>query len=168
VTRTLAAFAFAIACAGAAGAADRATFSGSFAVTLNAPADRALPLFDPIGEARWAKGWSPIFAREADRMSLPEGSVFTTGHGETATTWVLQRYDRRAHEIVYTAFHSEGVVVSIRIALQDRAPGASEASVRYDLVATNEAGDRSVRDFASTFPHQRAHWQSALDAAPLP
>jgi hypothetical protein len=149
----------------ARGAEERATFSGSFTVTLKAPADRALHLFDPVGEAAWAKGWEPSFAREADRETLPEGTVFTTrGVGGALSTWVLQRYDRQAHEIAYTVYKPDGVVVAIRVALRDVA-GGSTALVRYDLVSTTDAGDRFVRDFAVTFPHTGPHWQAALDAA---
>lgn len=152
-------------CGAAADAADHATFSGTFTVAVKAPADRALALFDPVGEAAWAPGWAPVFARETDRASLPDGTVFTTrGHGGGTTTWVLQRYDRRAHEIAYTAFDAEGAVVAIRIAVRDRTQGGSEATVRYDLAATTDAGDGLVHGFGSQFPHMEAHWQAALDA----
>ena len=147
-------------------AEDRAAFSGSFSVVLKTPAQRALPLFDPVGEAAWAPGWAPVFAREADRTTLPDGSVFTIrGHGEQPSTWVLQRYDRRAGEIAYTVFDPQGVVVAIHVTVRERAPGASEALVRYDLVATSAAGDRFVQEFGSSFQHMQPHWQHAVDAA---
>lgn len=153
-------------CGVASAAADHATFSGTFTVSMKTPADRALRLFDPVGEAAWAPGWAPVFARDADRASLPDGTVFTTrGHGGGTTTWVLQRYDRGAHEIAYTAFDDMGAVVAIRIAVRDRAPGGSEATVRYDLVATTDAGDHVVHSFESQFPHMESHWQAALDDA---
>jgi hypothetical protein len=151
----------------AAEAEDRAAFSGSFTVTLKSPADRALHLFDPAGEAAWAQGWAPEFAREADRTTLADGTVFTTrGAGGAALTWVLQRYDRAAHEIAYTVYKPDGVVVAIHIAVRDAAAGGSAAVVRYDLVATTAEGDRYVRDYATTFPHMAPHWQAALDAIP--
>jgi len=154
------------ACAQSAVADERAAFSGSFSVMLKAPAQQALPLFDPVGEAAWAPGWAPVFARASDRAALPDGSVFTTpGHGDQASTWVLQRYDRSAGEIVYTVFDPQGVVVAIHITVRERSPGASEALVRYDLVATSAAGDRFVQEFGSSFPHLQPHWQHALDAA---
>jgi hypothetical protein len=152
---------------GAAESADHAAFSGSFTVTLKAPADHAQHLFDPVGEAAWAPGWAPEFAREADRATLADGTVFTTrGAGGTVTTWVLQRYDRVAHEIAYTVYKPDGVVVAIHIALRDAAAGGSAAAVRYDLVATTDEGNRFVRDFTTTFPHMGPHWQAALDAVP--
>jgi hypothetical protein len=150
----------------AARAADRAAFSGSFTVTLKTSADRALPLFDPVGEARWSPGWAPVFARDSDRAALPDGTVFmAAGHGERLSTWVLQRYDRPGRQIVYTVYDPDGVVAGIRIAVRDSAGGTSEAVVRYDVVATTDAGDRFVRDFAAAFAHLGPHWQHALDAA---
>jgi len=155
-----------VSCRVAADAADHATFSGTFTVSVKAPADRALALFDPVGEAAWAPGWAPVFVKEADRASLADGTVFTTpGHGGGTMTWVLQHYDRAAHEIAYTAFDAVGAVAAIRIAVRDRAQGGSEATVRYDLVATTDTGDRVVQIFESQFPHMKAHWQAALDAA---
>lgn len=147
-------------------AADRAAFSGSFTVTLKTSADRALPLFDPVGEARWSPGWAPVFARESDRATLADGTVFTApGHGERLSTWVLQRYDRPGRQIAYTVYDPDGVVAGIRIAVRDSAGGMSEALVRYDVVATTDAGERYVRDFAAAFAHLAPHWQHALDAA---
>jgi hypothetical protein len=149
-----------------ASGSDRAVFSGSFNVTMKTAAPRALSLFDPVGEAAWAPGWAPVFARESDRTALPDGAVFTTrGHEGGTTTWVLQRYDRRAGEIAYTVFDPEHAVVTIRIAVRERGPGNAEALVRYDLVATSEAGDRFVQEFGASFPHMRRHWQDALDTA---
>jgi hypothetical protein len=168
VARAAAPLAFVACCAFAADAADHASFSGTFTVTVKAPADRALSLFDPVGEAAWAPGWAPVFARDADRASPADGAVFTTrGHGGGTKTWVLQRYDRRAHEIAYTAFDEAGAVFGIRVAVRDRAQGGSEATVRYDLVATTETGDRVVHAFESQFPQMEPHWQAALDAAVL-
>jgi hypothetical protein len=148
-------------------AADRAAFAGSFSVVLKTPAERALTLFDPVGEAEWAPGWAPVFARESDRAALPDGTVFTTREpGAAATTWLLQRYDRRAGEIAYAAFHpDDAVVATITIAVRPLAAGTAEAQVRYRLVATSTSGDRSVQEFESSFPHLQQHWQRALDAA---
>lgn len=147
-------------------AQDRASFSGSFTVVLAASPERALPLFDPVGEAAWAPGWKPVFARASDRASLPNGTVFTTrSHGGRTTTWLLQRYDRAAGEIAYTVFTPDETVVSIHITVRARPPDSSEAVVRYDVVAVSAAGDAFVRDFAASFPHMQPHWQHALDDA---
>lgn len=168
-------FALVAACAGVAVAAlaapasadDRATFSGTFTVALKAPAAQSQHLFDPVGETVWAAGWQPVFARDADRSALADGTVFTTpGHAGATQTWVLQRYDRAAHEIAYTVFDPIGAVVAIRIAVRDAAStGGSTADVRYDLVASSAAGDAFVRAFAAQFAHDGAHWQAAIDAA---
>lgn len=147
-------------------AAEHARFSGTFTVSLRVAADRALTLFDPVGESAWATGWEPVFAREADRATLAEGTVFTTrADGGVTTTWVLQRYDRRVHEIAYTAFHHDGRVAAIRVSVREGADGGSQATVRYDVVATTDAADAAVRVFATRFPHLEAHWQAAIDAA---
>jgi hypothetical protein len=149
-----------------ASAGERAAFSGSFSVALRAPAAQALPLFDPLGEARWAPRWEPVFARASDRTTLPEGAVFTTrGDDGRPMTWLLQRYDRRSGEIAYAVFVPDDAVISIRIVVHDRTPGTSEAQVSYDVVAISTAGDRFVQDFRTSFPHMQPHWQRALDAA---
>jgi hypothetical protein len=154
-----------IAAAQPAIAEDRASFTGSFTVAMSTPAERGLPLFDPVGEAAWAPGWAPVFARDADRASLPGGTVFTTRDHDRTTAWVLQRYDRQRREIAYTVYDPGEAVVSIRISVRERGAAASEALVRYDVVATSPAGDRFVRDFAAAFPHRQPHWQHAVEAA---
>jgi len=145
---------------------DRASFSGSFHIVMAAPADRTTVLFDPIGETAWSPDWAPVFARAADRATLPDGAVFTTlGHGERPTIWVLQRYDRTQHEIAYLTYAPDDTVVAIHIIVRDRTAGGSDAEVRYDLVAASPAGDRFVRDFGAGFAHLQPHWQHAIDAA---
>jgi len=147
-------------------AADRVTFGGSFTIRMSVPADRALHLYDPVGERAWAPDWSPQFMRDADAASLPEGTVFTTrGHGDRPSVWVLQRYDRTAHEIAYTTYVPDTAVVTIRIAVHDRPAGASEADVRYDLTSVSDEGDVFVRGFGEKFSHMQPHWQQAIDGA---
>jgi hypothetical protein len=149
-----------------AAAGDRATFSGAFRIEMQAPAERTLTLFDPVGEAAWAAGWAPVFARAADRSALPDGTVFVThDHGDRPTIWVLQRYDRVQREIAYVNYAPDEAVVAIHISVRDRAAGTSEAEVRYDLVAATPAGDALVQSFGSRFPHMQPHWQQAIDAA---
>jgi len=145
---------------------DRATFSGTFRIEMQAPAERTLTLYDPVGESAWAPGWAPVFARAADRRALPDGTVFVTrDHGDRPTTWVLQRYDRVQREIAYITYTPDEAVVAIHISVRDRAAGTSEAEVRYELVATTPAGDSFVQSFGSHFAHMQPHWQQAIDAA---
>lgn len=149
-----------------ASAEDRASFSGSFTLVLAAAPALVLPLFDPVGEAAWAPGWEPVFARESDRAALPEGTVFTTSdHGGRPTTWLLHRYDRAGGEIAYAVFKPDATVVTIRISVRARPPESSEAVVRYDVVAVSSVGDRSVHEFGASFAHMQPHWQHALDGA---
>src|SRR5689334_21625388 len=73
--------------------------SGSIRIST-APAD-VFPLFEPIGEMKWAEGWSPrLLYPLSDEACL--GMVFTTQHpGESETIWTIADYDAERLHISY-------------------------------------------------------------------
>jgi hypothetical protein len=131
----------------------------SNSITLQASADRAFPMFGPLGELAWAgPEWQPEVLW-ADGPGDREGMVFR----QKGEIWVNVRFDAGARVAEYVRFGVD-VVTRIRVALTPSGDDACSADVRYDWIAVTEAGNAEVakRRAATTID-----WDVAINAALL-
>ena len=134
----------------------------SITIDLNAPPAVVLPLFGPIREAEWAHGWNPAMLFPTDGRQ-PAGSVFTTDNLGTDIVWVLARFDERALEVEYVQVLPKKWAGQILIQLKPSGQGHTQATVTYKRTALSPEADQGVQAFASHFPNQRDHWESAIN-----
>ena len=146
-----------------AAAADRSlpTVRATIVLRLNAAADRAFPMFDPVNETRWSPDWHPTLLGDGH---VAAGLVFTTIDEHGRTPWLLDRYDARAREIRYVITRP-ATLTTIDIAVIPDGARASVATVTYTRTALEAGAVDSVRAFAHDFPSQGPHWESAINAA---
>lgn len=131
------------------------TTSATF--SLAASADRAFPMFGPMGERAWAgPDWNPEVLW-ADGPGDREGMVFR----QKGEVWVNVRFDSSEHVAEYVRF-GDIIVTRIRVALTPRGSEACGADVRYDWIATSEEGNAEVvrRREAMTID-----WEDAVNTA---
>ena len=131
--------------------------TASATLSLAASADRAFPMFGPLGERAWAgPDWNPEILW-ADGPGDREGMVFR----QRGEVWVNVRFDAREHVAEYVRF-GELVVTRIRVELTDRGDDTCAANVRYDWIALSEEGNVEVvkRREAMTID-----WEDAVNAA---
>lgn len=152
-----------------AGRAPLAQSTSTFTLALNAPMDRAFPMFGPVREAEWAPGWAPTFLYPAEGAQRG-GTVFTTagGHGLHAGTqlWVLTDYDATAGRVDYVVLSAGVAVVEIKIRLAPDGPQRSRATVAYRRTALAPAANEHVAGFTRQWEsEQQAHWQQAINLA---
>jgi len=126
---------------------------------LNAAPNVVFPLFGPVRETEWVKGWDPHILYPADRSQIP-GAVFTEGDA----VWLLTTYDLKNLRMAYAFFEPGLSANQIEIVVKSAPGGKSEASVTYKRTALSEAGDRQVTEFAQHFPGHRAHWEETINA----
>ena len=133
---------------------------GSVRVSL--PPERALALFTPRGERRWAHGWNPTFP-EDDADDTAPGTVFLTeaGHGGQAIWMVAERTPRsmryaRAVPGVWAG------TVEVRC---ERAGAETVAHVTYDLTALDEAQRPRLADFAAGYDAFLGEWEREIAEA---
>jgi len=129
---------------------------------LNAAPSEIFPLFGPVREAEWAKGWDPRILYPEDRAQIA-GTTFTIGEGADQQIWILTTYDPKNRRASYAYFEPGIAANQIEISIQAAPGGTSEASVTYKRTALSEAGDRAVAQFKQRFPSHRAHWEDAIN-----
>ncbi len=97
----------------------------SIVLHLQAPADRAFPMLDPVNEKRWAPGLQPTLL---GRARVATGLVFTTDDDHGRTAWLLDRYDARVRELRYVVARPT-TLTTIDIAVVPDGPQSSIATV---------------------------------------
>jgi hypothetical protein len=124
---------------------------------------RALELFEPVGETRWAPGWAPRFIHPRDGEAQT-GAVFARD-GATPSIWMISDYDREARHIVYTVFVPDVRVTRLQIDCLPEADGAkTRARIAYTHTSLGtEAGDAYLRMFTDEhYEHEMQLWQHAI------
>ncbi|HEY6237471.1 MAG TPA: hypothetical protein VIW69_20395 [Candidatus Elarobacter sp.] len=137
------------------------TVRASIVLRLQAAADRAFPMFDPVNETRWSPDWHPTLLGDGRVVA---GLVFTTPDEHGRTAWLLDRYDPRAREIRYVITRPS-TLTTIDIVVVPDGPRASVATVSYTRTALEAGAVDAVQAFARHFPTQGPHWESAINAA---
>jgi hypothetical protein len=166
------AMAGAAACAGhghsASSHAPLAQSTSTFELLLDGPAERAFPLFGPVREAEWARGWAPRFLFPKGGAQS-EGTVFTTaaghgGHGDDL--WVLTEYEPAAGRIGYVVTSPGVVLAEIKIRVAPAGGDRSRATVTYRRTALSPGANEHVSGFTHQWEEsQRVHWEHAINAA---
>ena len=130
-------------------------------VRVPLPPERALPLFTPRGERRWAAGWDPVFPA-ADADDAAPGTVFLTEAGGAQSIWMVA--DRTERSMRY-ARALPGVWAGT-IEVHCEPDGAHTlAGVTYDLTALDESERPRLREFADGYEAYLGEWEREIVAA---
>ena len=130
-------------------------------ITLRASVDKVFPLFGPVEEAKWAPGWEPSI-KYGGNAEL--GTVFTTDGLPQLATWIVSRYDGKAHDMQYTVFFPEDRVVQLDIRCQPASVNSTSCEIAYAITRLTEVGRTAVESYTQEKHEQRiAHWQMAIN-----
>jgi hypothetical protein len=132
---------------------------------LDGPVNDIFPLFEIMEEKKWSPDWDPTPVYPATG-EIREGAVFRTPghvHGESPLTWVITRYDRQNHAIVYTVVGANRVI-QIAVTCDSVAQNRTAATITYDLTGLSAEGNRiSHHTILKMFAHQLSDWQEAIN-----
>jgi hypothetical protein len=128
-------------------------------IAVGLPRDKAMALFTPEGERRWAAGWDPHYSQGGRRDGL--GTVFTTTHGGSQATWVM--VDRLPQSIRYARVVPAMTAGTIAVEVVSSHEAATQVRVTYDLTALSPAGERWLEAFDAAYQAEIASW--AIDIA---
>ena len=112
---------------------------------LDMPMDRALRLFEPEGERSWAEGWDPVYLSPPGGHT-ERGMVFTTGHGDEATLWLMTRYEAEAGVIEYVRATPGSRIGTVLVRCTAEGAARTRVSVTYCLTGLSEDGNRVLAD----------------------
>lgn len=130
-------------------------------ITVGLTADRAVALFTPEGERRWADGWNPHYP-EPDRRE-GAGAVFITRHGDQETTWIM--VDHGPEKVRYARVTKGMTAGTVAVDVVGSREHSTEVRVTYDLTSLTSAGERWLDDFDSHYESAIGSWATEIAAA---
>ena len=120
--------------------AERIVRTGRFSVDTTP--DTAFPLFTPLGELHWAKGWKPKVLYPADGQPM-EGLLFYT-EDHDGTWWWMTRYDPAHFLVEYHVVAPAGFGRNIRVRCKAAGTG-TEVVVTDTYIGLTEHGNQYLR-----------------------
>jgi hypothetical protein len=131
---------------------------------LAAPASSVFPLFEPLGEKRWAEGWEPEMIYQPSGVT-EAGAVFTTSHSDgSPAIWAVIQFDTHAMRIEYLRVVAGSHVAAIAIGCADAQSGTTQADVTYTFTALCEQGNSYVDMFTDAYYREWiASWEKAIN-----
>ena len=134
--------------AGSAEAAAPVRVSNRFEFVVEAPMERAAPLFGPEGERCWAgERWDPKFVYPQP-VKDEEGAVFTVLHGGQKSVWVNTVFDLAGGRMQYVAMVPEAMVSTIDVRLRAAGTKATRVEVNYVRTALGAQDRESGPEWA--------------------
>lgn len=129
-------------------------------IILLGPIERVFPLFGPVDEAKWAPGWEPAIKHGGNAEA---GTVFTVDSPHAAT-WIVTRYDSKAHDMQYTVVFPEDRVVQLDKECQSGNVSETRCDIAYAITALSDSGRQVVEHYTQEKHDERiAHWQLAIN-----
>ena len=129
-------------------------------IVLQGRIERVFPLFGPVDEAKWAPGWEPAIKHGGN---AEVGTVFTVDSPHAAT-WIVTRYDVKAHDMQYTVVFQEDRVVQLDIGCQSGNLSETCCDIAYTITALSDSGRQVVEHYTQEKHDERiAHWQLAIN-----
>jgi hypothetical protein len=139
--------------------------SRTASITLNAAIGTVFPLFGPIEEMKWARGWNPVVLYSTSG-TVEEGMTFRTpGHegGESEYFWLVSRYQPVQFLVKYLVFTANRYW-TIRIQCHVVSENRSSASVTYTYTGLNDFGNRLNGDaIEAMFRDNLADWEEEIN-----
>lgn len=136
----------------------------SSVIHVPAPVDRAFPLFEPLGEKSWARGWEPEMLYPASGVANV-GTVFTTQHaGEPVKIWTIIAYEGEQAHITYVNVLPHAYTSRIDVRCEPDGTEATSVCVTYTLTALTSHGNEYIEKFTEEHHYQAyiSSWETAI------
>ena len=127
---------------------------------VEAPLEKAFPLFGPILEKEWAWGWDPKVVYSSSAL-IEEKMIFRTKGREGDYTWIVSRYEPQQYLVEYTVYTQERVwFITVLCSGEGQ---ATEVSVTYTYTGLTETGNALNRQaLDEMFKHDLKDWEEAI------
>lgn len=135
---------------------------------VRGPLEDIYPLFGPVEEMKWARGWNPEIIYPAGKK-VAEKMVFRVAHdnphsGMETLIWVISRYVPEKFFIEYTVFARDRVwwiSVQCRDLKNNEGTGVT---VTYTYTGLTEEGHNlCIHHMKKIFAHHLKDWETAIN-----
>lgn len=137
----------------------------SHTIHLPAPPHEVFPLFSPLGEKHWARGWDPEMLYPTSGVAQ-EGAVFATQHaGEPAKIWTIIAYEREQAHVTYVNVLPHAYTSRIDVCCESDGTEATSVCVTYTLTALTPHGNEYIERFTQEHHYQAyiSSWETAIE-----
>ena len=136
----------------------------SHRIEIDLPVDRCFMLFTPAGEELWVPDWQPRYLHPADGRT-EAGMVFTTGHGDEATFWLLADFDRTRHRSRYLRCTPGSRMGTVEVSCHALSGQRTAVTVSYTLTALGEHALPALAPYeGERFARMIDDWKQRIDA----
>jgi hypothetical protein len=130
---------------------------------FDARVETVFPLFTPLGEKHWAKGWDPEVVYPRDR-DVAEGMVFRTQDG-VEHVWTLIHYDPANHSVAYNVVAHGMMVRNIEVRCRPAGTARTVVEVTDSYVGLSPEGNAFVERLTeAAYEKKMAYWKEAIGA----
>ena len=138
------------------------TFSGHLRV--KAPVERVFPLFSPMGEKNWVRGWDPEILHPTDR-DWEEGMIFRSSEESGTAVWVLSRLDLSMHQVQYVRIEPDYYVARIEVICKETSADCTDVFTKYSFIGLASAGNEAIgRMTAKEYDSKMTKWAAWLES----
>jgi hypothetical protein len=136
--------------------------SNRFEFVVEAPMERAAPLFGPEGERCWAgERWNPQFVYPQPAKD-EQGAVFTVVHGGAKSVWVNTVFDLAGGRMQYVAMVPEAMVSMIDVRLSAVGSKSTRVEVNYARTALDAEWNEHVTELGVQDRESGPEWAKAI------
>lgn len=132
-------------------------------IHVDAPVDQCQRFFTPAGEELWAEGWRPTYLHPSDG-STQRGMVFTTGHADEHTVWILADYGTQPHYARYLRVTPASRCAVIEVLCTPVEPSRTSVTVTYSATALHEDAAPSLDAYSgAAFKDMIEAWRFRIE-----
>jgi hypothetical protein len=135
----------------------------SFEFVIDAPIEKAFPLFGADRERVWAPGWEPQFVYPEPAKDVA-GAVFRVQHNHQEAVWVNTAFDAAAGHVQYANFLPGMMVTLIDIRLTSLADARTQANVVYERTSLSDEGNALVIERNGSDGKMGAEWATEINS----
>lgn len=134
-------------------------------IVVDALVQVAFPLFDPVNEMNWVRGWTPRFIYPTDFVTQ-EQAIFITPcrfDNEEDYHWVITKFIPDQYHVEYMVSTRERIWW-IEVKCISLESNQTKASITYQFTGLTENGNNLNRiALAKMYQHELIDWQEAIN-----
>jgi hypothetical protein len=128
---------------------------------FDAGVEIVFPLFTPLGEKHWAKGWDPEIVYPRDR-DVAEGMVFRTQNG-VEHVWTVIHYDPANRAVAYNVVAYGMMVRAIEVRCRPAGTARTVVEVTDSYVGLSPQGNAFIEHLTEdVYEKKMAGWKESI------
>jgi hypothetical protein len=131
--------------------------------TIAAPPDAVFPLYCPVREADWVRGWAPPLVISSDGRAEVD-CFFTTEQDGRESYWLITEHDRPAGRVVMVKITPGVLACRVVIVLEPLPEERTRATITYTYTSLGPEGHRLVADFTpQAYATFMTEWEAEMN-----